>query len=67
MLQLHQRFMKFSTTNFRKIFRGIIAESTVIFPKISGKIPQEISQLTALVAGVSRAFICSVCVCVSAF
>ena len=26
MLQLHQRFMKFSTKNFRKIFRGIIPE-----------------------------------------
>jgi len=26
MLQLHQRFMKFSTTNFPKIFREIIPE-----------------------------------------
>ena len=32
MLQLHQRFMKFSTTNLRKIFRGIIPEKYRYFP-----------------------------------
>jgi len=40
MLQLHQRFMRFSTTNFLKIFRGIILKKYRYF---SGKIPQEIS------------------------
>jgi len=43
MLQLHQRFMKFTTTNFPKIFRGIIPEKYRYFPEISGKITQEIS------------------------
>jgi len=42
MLQLHQRFMKFSTTNFPKFFRGIIPE------KHRRKFP-EISELTTLV------------------
>jgi len=32
MLQLHQRFTKFSTTNFPKIFRGIIPEKHRYFP-----------------------------------
>ena len=35
--------MKFSATNFPKIFRGIIPEKYRYFPEISGKIPQEIS------------------------
>jgi len=43
MLQLHQRFMKFSTTNLQKFFAELFRKSTVIFPEISGKIPQEIS------------------------
>ena len=41
---LHQRFTKFSTTNFRKFFAELFRKSTVIFPEISGeKNPQEIS------------------------
>jgi hypothetical protein len=35
--------MKFSTTNFRKFSAELFRKSTVIFPEISGKIPQEIS------------------------
>jgi len=46
MLQLHQRFMKFSTTNF---FAELFQKSAIIFPEISGKIPQEIFELTTLV------------------
>ena len=53
MLQLHQRFMKFSTTNFSKIFRGIIPEKYRYFSgnfrkKIRRKFP-EISELTTLI------------------
>jgi len=48
MLQLHQHFMKFSTKNFPKVFRGIIPEKYRYFSEISGKIPQEISELTTL-------------------
>jgi len=55
MLQLHQRFMKFSTTNFRKFFAELFRYYyTVIFPEISGKIRRkfpEISELPTLAIG----------------
>jgi len=38
----------FYITNCRKISTEFFRKSTVIFPEISGKIPQEISQLTTL-------------------
>jgi len=47
--------MKFSTTNFPKIFFAeLFRKNTIIFPEISGKIPQENSELTTLASSIPR-------------
>jgi len=58
MLQLHQHFMKFSTKNFPKIFRGIIPEKAPLFfrkfPEKFRRKFQEISELTTLATSVFK-------------
>jgi len=42
MLQLRQRFMKFSTKNFLKIFRGIIPEKYRYWQEYDNETPKNL-------------------------